>query len=66
VVETLYVADGLHDELDIEALTTSASILMTSAIGISVALGQFMVATGVTMLALLVLRVLRLPNKRLG
>lgn len=44
----------------VEGLTTAASILLSSAIGISVALRQFVLAAGVTVLALLVLRGLRL------
>ncbi|HEX8746766.1 MAG TPA: MgtC/SapB family protein [Pyrinomonadaceae bacterium] len=40
----------------VEGLTTAASILMSSAIGISVALRQFVMAVGVTLLALLTLR----------
>lgn len=43
----------------VEGLTTAASILLSSAIGISVALRQFVLAIGVTLLALLVLRGLR-------
>ena len=40
----------------VEGLTTAASILMSSALGIAVALRQFVVAIGVTFLALIVLR----------
>ncbi|HEX8177046.1 MAG TPA: MgtC/SapB family protein [Pyrinomonadaceae bacterium] len=40
----------------VEGLTTAASILLSSAIGISVALRQFLLAIGVTLLALLTLR----------
>lgn len=40
----------------VQGLTTAASILLSSAIGISVALRQFIIAVGVTLLALIVLR----------
>lgn len=40
----------------VEGLTTAASILLSSAIGIAVALRQFVMAVGVTLLALLTLR----------
>ena len=40
----------------VQGLTTAASILLCSAIGISVALRQFVLAVGVTVLALIVLR----------
>lgn len=40
----------------VEGLTTAASILFCAAIGISVALRQFVLAVGVTILALIVLR----------
>jgi putative Mg2+ transporter-C (MgtC) family protein len=43
----------------VEGLTTAASILLCSAIGISVALRQFVLAVGVTVLALIVLRGLK-------
>lgn len=45
---------GRHDY--VEGLTTAAAILTVSAIGISVALRQFVLAIGTTALALLVLR----------
>jgi len=40
----------------VQGLTTAASILLCAAIGISVALRQFALAVGVTVLALIVLR----------
>jgi putative Mg2+ transporter-C (MgtC) family protein len=40
----------------VQGLTTAASILMCAAVGISVALRQFALAVGVTLLALIVLR----------
>jgi putative Mg2+ transporter-C (MgtC) family protein len=43
----------------VEGLTTAATILLSSAIGIAVALRQFILAVGVTLLALFVLRGLR-------
>lgn len=49
----------------VEGLTTAASVLLSASIGISVALRQFVVAIGVTVLALLVLRVLAMVEKRL-
>ena len=44
------------DENQVEGLTTAASILLSSAIGICVALHHFVLAVGVVILALLVLR----------
>ena len=49
----------------VEGLTTAASILLCAAVGISVALRQFVLAVGVTLLALLVLRGLTGIEKRL-
>lgn len=49
----------------VEGLTTAASILLCAAIGISVALRQFVLAVGVTLLALFVLRGLTGIEKRL-
>lgn len=49
----------------VEGLTTAASILLSAAIGISVALRQFVLAVGVTVLALIVLRGLTRIEKRL-
>lgn len=40
----------------VQGLTTAASILLCAAIGIAVALRQFVLAVGVTLLALIVLR----------
>ena len=40
----------------VQGLTTAASILLCAAVGISVALRQFVLAIGVTILALIVLR----------
>ena len=49
----------------VEGLTTAASILLCAAVGISVALRQFVLAAGVTLLALIVLRGLTFIEKRL-
>jgi putative Mg2+ transporter-C (MgtC) family protein len=50
----------------VEGLTTAASILLCAAVGISVALRQFVLAIGVTLLALIVLRGLTRIEKRLA
>ncbi|MCM3906318.1 MAG: MgtC/SapB family protein [Pyrinomonadaceae bacterium] len=50
----------------VQGLTTAASILMCAAVGISVALRQFVLAIGVTLLALIVLRGLTGIEKRLA
>lgn len=47
----------------VEGLTTAASILFTAAIGICVALSQFVLALGATALALVILRLIRLVTK---
>ncbi len=49
----------------VEGLTTAASILLCAAVGISVALRQFVLAVGVTLLAVFVLRGLTAIEKRL-
>ena len=49
----------------VEGLTTAASILLCAAVGISVALRQFVLAAGVTLLALVVLRGLTFIENRL-
>ncbi len=43
-------------------LTTAASMLFTASIGIAVGLRQYLLAVGVTLLALLILRVLSGPS----
>jgi len=50
---------------DIEGLTTAASILFTAAIGIAVALSQFIIAVGGTVLALITLRLVHSVDARL-
>lgn len=46
----------LRAEHEVEGLTTAASILFATAVGVSVALTQFVLAIGATVLALLTLR----------
>jgi len=48
-----------NQESGVTGLTTAASILMASAIGVAVALDQLALAVGVTAITLVVLRVLR-------
>lgn len=48
----------------VEGLTTAASILVVSAIGIAVALSQFVLALGVTALVLLVLSGMKFIERR--
>lgn len=47
------------DETAVEGLTTAASLLYTTAIGITVALNEYVLAVGGTLLALFVLRGLK-------
>lgn len=55
-----------HAESDhIEGLTTAASLLFVAAIGATVGLEQFPLAVGVTLLALMTLRGLRVLEKKL-
>ncbi|HEY7783298.1 MAG TPA: MgtC/SapB family protein [Pyrinomonadaceae bacterium] len=54
--------EGQH----VEGLTTAASILLCAAIGISVAVRQFVIAVGVTILALIVLRLMAIIEKRIA
>ncbi len=51
---------------EVEGLTTAASILLCAAIGISVALRQFVIAVGVTLLSLIVLRILAIVERRIA
>lgn len=51
-------------ESTVEGLTTAASILFVAAIGISVALSQFITAVGGTILILVTLRVLKFVSER--
>lgn len=50
----------------VKGLTTAASILLCAAVGISVALRQFVLAIGVTILALIVLKGLNALEKQLA
>ena len=50
----------------VQGLTTAASILLCAALGISIALRQFVLAIGATILALIVLRGLTGIEKRLA
>ena len=50
----------------VEGLTTAASILFTAAVGVCVALSQLVLAVGVTLLVLAILRGLGLLEARLG
>jgi len=55
-----------HGETDrVEGLTTAASLLLTSAIGVAVSSGMIAVAAGVTILALITLRGLAMIEKRI-
>jgi putative Mg2+ transporter-C (MgtC) family protein len=53
------------DQETVEGLTTAASLLFVAGIGVSVAVGQFVLAISVTLLALLVLRGAGWLEKRL-
>lgn len=53
------------DARTVEGLTTAASILFTAAIGISVALSQFIIAIGGTILALMILRLVHALETRM-
>jgi putative Mg2+ transporter-C (MgtC) family protein len=46
------------DKSQVQGLTTASGILLTAAMGISVALRQLVLAVGVTLLTMLVLRAL--------
>lgn len=54
------------DENHVEGLTTAASILFASVVGIAVALSLWVIAVGATLLVLVVLRVLPLLEKLLS
>ncbi len=53
-----------HNDQSVEGLTTAASILIASVIGISVALEQFVLAVGVTVFCLFVLRIVKKLQQR--
>jgi putative Mg2+ transporter-C (MgtC) family protein len=50
---------------EVQGLTTAASLLLAAAVGITVALSQLILATGITALALLTLRGLQVVTRRL-
>jgi putative Mg2+ transporter-C (MgtC) family protein len=50
----------------VEGLTTAASLLFVAGVGITVALSQLVLAVGITILALLTLRVLHMVSGWLG
>ena len=50
---------------DVEGLTTAASLLFVGAIGITVALSQFVLAIGLTLMSLFILRGLMLIGRRI-
>lgn len=50
----------------VEGLTTAASVLLSSAVGVAVAVEQYVLAVGMTLLTLLVLRGLTVAEKVLG
>ncbi len=53
------------EDQTVEGLTTAASILVASAIGISVALEQIILAVGVTVFSLFVLRIVKIFEQRI-
>lgn len=59
---TIFVR-GAKDQ--VKGLTTAASLLFSAAVGISVSLEQFVLAVGVTLMALFVLRVIKIVEARL-
>lgn len=58
---TIFVR-GAQDR--VEGLTTAASLLFSAAVGIAVSLEQFLLAVGVTFLALFILRVIKIVEQR--
>jgi putative Mg2+ transporter-C (MgtC) family protein len=51
------------DDSMVEGLTTAATILLAAALGIACALNQFIVAIGITIIALIVLRMLSVVER---
>lgn len=51
---------------NVSGLTTAATLLVASGVGIAVAMGQYILATGVTLIALLVLQLLAPVSNRLS
>jgi putative Mg2+ transporter-C (MgtC) family protein len=50
----------------VAGLTTAASVLFTAALGVSVSIGQYVVAAGATLLLLVTLRVLVVAESRIA
>ncbi|MGD1993260.1 MAG: MgtC/SapB family protein [Anaerolineae bacterium] len=57
--------DGANPARQVEGLTTAASILFAAAVGVSVALSQWVLAIGATLLVLITLRGLGFLQRRL-
>jgi putative Mg2+ transporter-C (MgtC) family protein len=53
-------------ENEVEGLTTAASLLLVSALGIGVALSQWILTIGITLIVLVILRVLVLKTEEKG
>ena len=51
---------------EVEGLTTAASLLFVAGAGVTVALSQWVLAVGITVLALVTLRLLHLVSRRSG
>lgn len=51
-------------ENEVEGLTTAANLMFAAGLGITVALQQFLLAAGCTLLALIALRLLKILKKR--
>lgn len=55
-----------RQEHGVEGLTTAASLLMSAAIGVAIAIGQFWLGIGVAVVSLITLRLLRRLEKWVG
>lgn len=55
----------IRNKSDVEGLTTAASLLFVGALGVTVGLSQYLLAVGLTLLSLIVLRGIKLIEKRL-
>lgn len=55
-----------HHRQEVEGLTTAASLLMSAAIGVAIAIGQFWLGVGVAVVSLITLRLLRWLEKWIG
>ena len=55
----------IRHKSDVEGLTTAASLLFVAVLGITVALNQFYLAVGLTILNLLILRGIKLVEKQI-